>query len=60
MIAGKGVVAGGGYVDRIQKLRQLFPKELFACPDMYRAVDGKMLENRKQVYFFTDYLNYVS
>lgn len=29
-------------------------------PDTYKAVDGKMLENREHVYFFSDYLNHVS
>ena len=29
-------------------------------PDVYKAVDGKMLENRERVYFFTDYLKHVS
>ena len=59
-IAGKNVVIIGGHVNWIQKLKQLFPKWLFVHPDMYRTVDGKMLENKEHVYFFTDYLNHVS
>lgn len=43
----------------LQKLKQLFPNWLFVHPDMYKAVDGKMLENKEHVYFFTDYLNHV-
>ena len=59
-IAEKNVVIIGGHVNWIQKLKQLFPKWLFVHPDMYRTVDGKMLENKEHVYFFTDYLNHVS
>lgn len=59
-IAGKAVVIIGGHVNWLQKLKQLFPGWLFVPPNAYKAVDGKMLENKEHVYFFTDYLNHVS
>lgn len=59
-IATRAVVIIGGHVNWIQKLKQLFPNWLFVHPDTYKTVDGKMLENREHVYFFTDYLNHVS
>ncbi|MCM1119652.1 MAG: hypothetical protein NC543_09865 [bacterium] len=59
-IAGKAVVIIGGHVNWLQKLRRLFPEWLFIHPSTYRTVDGKVLENRERVYFFTDYLNHVS
>lgn len=57
---GKNVAIIGGHVNWIQKLKQLFPNWLFVHPDMHRAVDGRMLENKEHVYFFTDYLSHVS
>ena len=59
-IAEKDVVVIGGHVNWVQKLKQLFPKWLFIQPDTYKVVDGRMLENREHVYFFTDYLNHVT
>ena len=59
-ISEKDVVVIGGHVNWVQKLKQLFPNWLFIQPDTYKVVDGRMLENREHVYFFTDYLNHVT
>lgn len=59
-VAEKAVVIIGGHTNWIQKLKRLFPGWLFVHPDAYKTVDGKVLENKDQVYFFTDYLNHVS
>lgn len=59
-VAGRAVVIIGGHVNWLQKLKKLFPDWLFIHPDTYRTVDGKVLENKERVYFFTDYLSHVS
>ena len=59
-IADKEIVIIGGHINWINKLKKMFPKWMFIHPDSYKGVDGKMLENKEHVYFFTDYMNHIS
>ncbi len=59
-IAEKNVVIIGGHVNWQNKLKALFPNWMFIAPDAYKTVDGKMLENKDMVYFYTDYINHIS
>ncbi|WP_026658872.1 hypothetical protein [Butyrivibrio sp. AC2005] len=59
-IAEKNVVIIGGHVSWQNKLKALFPNWMFIAPDAYKTVDGKMLENKDMVYFYTDYINHIS
>ena len=59
-IADKAIVIIGGHINWINKLKKMFPKWMFIHPDSYKGVDGKMLENKEHVYFFTDYMNHIS
>ena len=59
-IADKNIVILGGHVAWQNKLKTLFPNWMFVSPDAYKTVDGKMLENKDMVYFYTDYINHIS
>ena len=59
-IANKNIVIIGGHVNWINKLKERFPNWMFILPDSYKTVDGKMLEGKDKVYFFTDYLSHVT
>ena len=56
----KQVVIIGGHISWINKMSKLFPNWMFVQLGAYKTVDGKMLENKDRVYFFTDYLNHIS
>ena len=60
VIASKDVVIIGGHINWINKLKQQFPNWMFIHPDTYKNVDGKMLDDKDYVYFFTDYMNHIS
>lgn len=59
-IANKNIVIIGGHVNWINKLKERFPNWMFILPDSYKTVDGKMLEGKNRIYFFTDYLSHVT
>lgn len=59
-IRDKQIVIIGGHINWINKLKQQFPKWLYIHPDSYKLVDGKILNGKEKVYFFTDYMNHVS
>lgn len=59
-IAAKNVVIVGGHVNWISKLKALFPDWLYIPPNAYKTVDGKMLDDKDHVYFYTDYMNHIS
>ncbi len=59
-IAAKNVVIVGGHVNWISKLKALFPDWLYIPPNAYKTVDGKMLDDKDRVYFYTDYMNHIS
>ena len=44
----------------LTSLRRCFLSGCLSHPDSYKGVDGKMLENKEHVYFFTDYMNHIS
>lgn len=60
VIADKDIVIIGGHINWINKLKKMFPKWMFIHPDSYKGVDGKKLENKEHVYFFTNYMNHIS
>lgn len=60
LIADKKIVIIGGHVNWINKLKKLFPKWMYIQPDAYKTVDGKMLEGKDRVYFFTDHINHIT
>lgn len=59
-IAAKNVVIVGGHVNWISKLKAHFPDWLYIPPNAYKTVDGKMLDDKDRVYFYTDYMNHIS
>lgn len=59
-IVSKNVVIIGGHVNWINKLKAIFPDWLYIPPSAYKTVDGKMLDNKDHVYFYTDYMNHIS
>ena len=54
------IVIIGGHVNWINKLKKQFPKWMFIDPDAYKTVDGKMLDSKAKVYFYTDYLSHIT
>ncbi len=56
----KNIVIIGGHVNWINKLKKTFPNWLFVLPENYKVVDGKMLEGKDRVYFYTDHIGHVS
>lgn len=59
-IVSKNVVIIGGHVNWINKLKAIFPDWLYIPPNAYKTVDGKMLDGKDRVYFYTDYMNHIS
>ena len=59
-VADKKIVIIGGHVAWITKVKQQFPEWMFIHTDAYKTVDGKMLDGKEMVYFFTDYMSHVS
>lgn len=59
-ISDKNIAIIGGHINWINKLSKQFPNWMFVHPDSYKTVDGKMLNGKERVYFFTDYMNHIS
>jgi hypothetical protein len=60
VIAGKNIAVIGGHVNWVNKLKQQFPNWMYVLPDAYKTVNGKMLEGKDKVYFFTDHISHVT
>ena len=56
----KHIVIIGGHVTWVNKLKKLFPEWKYIDTNAYKTVDGKMLDGKDMVYFFTDYMNHIS
>lgn len=56
----KQIVIIGGHVTWVNKLKKLFPEWKYIDTNAYKTVDGKMLDGKDMVYFFTDYMNHIS
>lgn len=54
------IVIIGGHINWINKLRKQFPNWLFILSETYKTVDGKMLDGKDKVYFFTDHISHVT
>ena len=50
----------GGHINWINNLKSQFPDWTFVPPDAYKSVDGKMLEGKDHIYFFTDYISHAA
>lgn len=59
-IMDKNIVIIGGHINWINKLKQQFPKWLFILSEAHKTVDGKMLDGKDKVYFFTDHISHVT
>ena len=59
-IADKNIVIIGGHVNWLNKLKKRFPNWMFILTENYKTVDGKMLDGKDRVYFFTDHLSHVT
>lgn len=59
-IMDKDVIIIGGHINWHNKLRRIFPKWTFLLTEEFKTVDGKMLENKEKVYFFTDHMNHMA
>jgi hypothetical protein len=59
-IADLDIVIIGGHINWINKMKKEFPKWMFIASDAYKTVDGKMLEGKDRVYFYTDYISHVT
>ena len=59
-IADKNIVIIGGHVNWLNKLKKRFPNWMFIPTENYKTVDGKMLDGKDRVYFFTDHLSHVT
>lgn len=59
-IIDKDVIIIGGHINWHNKLRRIFPKWTFLLTEEFKTVDGKMLENKEKVYFFTDHMNHMA
>lgn len=59
-IEDKDVIIIGGHINWHNKLRRIFPKWTFLLTEGFKTVDGKMLENKEKVYFFTDHMNHTA
>lgn len=59
-IADKDIIIIGGHINWHNKLRRIFPKWTFLLTEEFKTVDGKMLENKDKVYFFTDHMNHTA
>jgi hypothetical protein len=59
-IMDKDVIIIGGHINWHNKLRRIFPKWTFLLTEEFKTVDGKMLENKDKVYFFTDHMNHTA
>jgi hypothetical protein len=59
-IAEFDIVIIGGHINWINKMKKEFPKWMFIASDAYKTVDGKMLEGKDRVYFYTDYISHVT
>lgn len=59
-IADANIVIIGGHINWINKLRKQFPNWLFILSETYKTVDGKMLDGKDKVYFFTDHISHVT
>lgn len=57
-IADKNIVIIGGYINWINKLRKEFPNWMFVSIDSFKMVDGKILNGKEKVYFYTDYISH--
>lgn len=56
----KRIVIIGGPVSWVNKLKNIFPKWMYVDTNAYKTVDGKMLDGKDKVYFFTDHMNHIS
>lgn len=59
-VENRKIVIIGGHINWMQKLKTHFPEWLFIHTDAYKNVDGKVLEGKEYIYFFTDYMNHAS
>ena len=59
-IADKNIVIIGGHVNWLNKLKKRFPNWMYILTESYKTVDGKMLDGKDRVYFFTDHLSHVT
>lgn len=59
-IADLKLVIIGGHTNWIKKLKSQFPGWTFIPPNAYKSVDGKMLEGKDHIYFFTDYISHAA
>ena len=59
-LADKNIAIIGGHINWINKLKQLFPQWLFIHSESYKTIDGKMLEGKDKVYFFTDHISHAT
>lgn len=59
-IADKKIIIIGGHINWHNKIRRIFPKWTCLLTEEFKMVNGKALENRDKVYFFTDHMNHVA
>ncbi len=54
------VVIIGGHINWLNKLRMQFPNWTYIPTEDYRVIDGKMLEQKERVYFYTNHMSHIT
>lgn len=60
VIADKNIVLIGGHINWTNKLKKTFPNWMYVSVDNFKTVDGKMLDGKERVYFYTDYISHTT
>ncbi|MCR5836033.1 MAG: hypothetical protein K6G88_05980 [Lachnospiraceae bacterium] len=56
----KDIVVIGGHTNWLNKLKEEFPNWILVSTEGFKQVDGKQLEGRDKVYFYTEYISHSS